>query len=128
MRLLLDTCTLLWAWAQPQRLSTRAQGLLRDPHNAVWISACSAWEVATKHRVGKYPAGGRIVAEWTERMARDGFRDLAVSSEHALRAGALPSPHRDPFDRMIAAQSLIAALKVVTPDPAIAGLGAETIW
>jgi PIN domain nuclease of toxin-antitoxin system len=128
MNLLLDTCTLLWAWGRPGRLTRRLQGLLRDPHNQVWVSAASAWELATKHRVGRFPSGGPILAEWDDRLARDGFRQLAISSRHALRAGSLPGAHRDPFDRMIAAQSLIEALRVATPDPEIAALGADTVW
>ena len=128
MNLLLDTCTLLWAWGQPEKLSRRLQGLLRDPHNQVWVSAASAWELATKHRVGKFPHGGHILAEWDERIARDGFRQLAIAFSHALRAGSIPGPHRDPFDRMIAAQGLIEALRIATPDPEIAALGADTIW
>ena len=128
MNLLLDTCTLLWAWGRPARLSRRLQGLLRDPHNRVWVSAASAWELSTKHRVGKFPGGGPILAEWEDRLTRDGFRQLPISSRHALRAGSLPGAHRDPFDRVIAAQGLIEALRVATPDPEIAALGADTVW
>ena len=128
MTLLLDTCVLMWAWAEPEELSDRLQGLLEDPHNQVWVSAASAWEIATKHRVGKYPAGGAIIAEWNDRLARDGFRELAVSCAHALRAGSLPGKHRDPFDRMIAAQGMMETIRVATPDPAIAKLGTDTIW
>ncbi len=128
MNPLLDTCTLRWAWGRPGRLSPRLQGLLRDPDNQVWISAASAWELATKHRVGRFPGGGPILAEWDDRLARDGFRPLAISSRHALRAGSLPGAHRDSFDRMIAARSLIEALRVATPDAEIAALGADTVW
>ena len=128
MNLLLDTCTLLWAWGQPEKLSRRLRGLLRDPHNHAWVSAASAWEVSTKHRAGKLPGRGHIVVEWEERIAQDGFRQLAISFNHALRAGSLPGSHRDPFDRMIAAQSLIETLPVATPDSEIGALGADTIW
>lgn len=128
MNLLLDTCTLLWAWSQPRKLSRRLQGLLRDPHNRVWVSAASAWELAIKHRVGKFPGGGHILAEWDHRIAQDGFRQLTISFRHALRAGSLPGAHRDPFDRMIAAQGLTEMLRVATPDQEITALGADTIW
>ena len=128
MSLLLDTCTLLWVWGRPERLSRRLQGLLRDPRNPVWVSAASAWELATKHRVGKFPRGGRILAEWDDRLIHDGFRPLAISCSHALRAGSMPGAHRDPFDRLIAAQGLIEALRVATPDPEIAAFGADTVW
>ena len=79
-------------------------------------------------RVGKLLRGGHILAEWDDRLARDGFRELAVSCRHALRAGSLPGPHRDPFDRVIAAQGLIEGLRVATPDEEIAALGADTVW
>ena len=128
MKLLLDTCTLLWAWGQPEKLSRRLRGLLRDSHNQVYVSAASAWELSTKHRTGKFPDGGHILVEWEERIAQDGFRHLAISYNHALRAGSLPGSHRDPFDRMIAAQGLIESLAVATPDAEIRAFGADTIW
>lgn len=128
MNLLLDTCTLLWAWGRPEKLSRRLGGLLRDPHNHVWVSAASAWELSIKHRIGKLPNGGHILVEWEERIAQDGFRQLAISFHHALRAGSVPGSHRDPFDRMIATPSLIETLPVATPDSEIGALGADTIW
>ena len=128
MTLLLDTCVLLWAWAEPEKLGGRLRGLLEDPHNQVWVSAASAWEIATRHRIGKFPAGGAIIVEWDDRIARDGFRELEVSCAHALRAASLPGTHRDSFDRMLAAQGIMENIRVATPDPAIAALGADTIW
>ena len=128
MNLLLDTCTLLWAWGRPEKLSRRLRGLLRDPHNQVYVSAASAWELSTKHRTSKFPGGGHILVEWEERIAQDGFRQLAISFNHALRAGSLPGSHRDPFDRMIAAQGLIESLAVATPDAEIRAFVADTIW
>ena len=101
---------------------------MRDPHSQVWVSAASAWELAIKHRAGRFPRGGPVLAEWNERIARDGFRELTISFHHALRAGSLPGAHRNPFDRMIAAQGLIEALRVATPAPEIEVLGADTIW
>lgn len=128
MRLLLDTCTLLWAWAEPEKLSRQMRGLLEDPHNKVWVSAASAWEIATQHRLGNYPAGRHVIEEWDDRLAQDGFRQLAIAGAHALRAGSLPHVHRDPFDRVIAAQAMVQNISVATPDPAIGALGADTIW
>ncbi len=128
MRLLLDTHALLWWWSQPDKLSPRVVALLRDPENTVFVSAASAWEIATKYRIGKYPAGGRIIGEWEERMAPDGFVELAISARHALRAGSLPGEHRDPFDRMIVAQSLLEGIPVASSDPALSALGAERFW
>ena len=128
MRLLLDTCVLLWWWSEPERLSKRALALIRDPENKVFISAASAWEIATKYRLQKYPQGGRIIPEWDDRIALDGFSEIAISARHALKAGGLPGPHRDPFDRMIAAQGLIEEIPVASPDQELSALGAELIW
>lgn len=128
MTLLLDTHVLLWWWSEPTRLSPRAIALLRDPADRVLVSAASAWEISTKHRIGKYPAGGAVLAEWGQRLATDGFAELCISSAHALRAGSIPGEHRDPFDRMLAAQSILERVPVVSRDQALSALGAERIW
>lgn len=128
VKFLLDTCTLLWWWSEPEKLSNKVLALLRDPRNLVYISAASAWEVATKTRIGKLPDGSRMLNEWSHRLGVDGFKDLPITSAHAARAGMLPGEHRDPFDRMLAAQGLLEDLPVLTYDPQIAGLGAETRW
>jgi PIN domain nuclease of toxin-antitoxin system len=128
VNLLTDTCTLLWWWSEPDRLSPRVSALLRDPANRVYASAASAWEVSTKHRIGKYPGAGIIIAEWGDRLTADGFVSLDMSAAHALRAGGLPGEHRDPFDRMIAAQGILEGLPVLTPDEALSGLGVERVW
>jgi PIN domain nuclease of toxin-antitoxin system len=125
---LLDTHALLWWWAQPEHLSLRVLGLLKDPQTTVVVSAASAWEIATKHRIGKLPSGGTIIAQWDERIATDGFIELAISPGHALRAGTLPGTHRDPFDRMLAAQSILEEIPVISIDEALSSLGAARIW
>ena len=128
MRILLDTCSLLWWWAEPEKLSPRCRSLIQDPANEIWVSAGSAWEISTKHRIGKFSGGDRIISQWDERLLEDGFRELPISCAHALRAGSLPGTHGDPFDRVIAAQAIIGSLRVATPDKAISGLGAECAW
>ena len=102
----LDTHALIWWWAEPERLSPRVLGLIRESDSEVYVSAASAWEIATKHRVGKLPSGGPMLAAWNKGLALDRFRELAISSRHAARAGLLAGEHRDPFDRMLAVQSL----------------------
>lgn len=128
VKLLLDTCSLLWWWSEPEKLTNRSLALLRDPANAVWVSAASAWEISTKTRIGRYPDGIRIMEQWSDRLAADGFKELAISCAHALKAGALIGEHRDPFDRMIAAQGIAEGLPVVSGDEGISALGAERIW
>ena len=90
MRLLLDTRTLLWAWAEPEKLSRRVRGLLEDPHNKVWVSVASAWEIATQHRLGNYPAGCHVIEEWDDRLAQDGYRQLTIAGATCAARGRPP--------------------------------------
>ena len=128
MNLRLDTCALLWWWSQPEKLSKRSMSLIQDSANTVWVSAASAWEISTKHRIGKYPAGGQVILQWDKRLEEDGFHELRIGSGHALRAGSLPGEHRDPFDRMIAAQSILEGYPVLSPDAELESFGAERVW
>ena len=128
MTLLLDTHALLWWWSQPSRLSPRVLTLIKDPATTVVVSAASAREIAIKHRSGKLLAGGRILQEWDEWIQVDAFAELSMSSHHARQAGSIPSDHRDPFDRMIAAQGIIHGWPVVSVDSSFGDLGAERMW
>ena len=128
LKVILDTCALLWWWSGPERLTPRARAIIGDPGTSVYISVASAWEIATKYRIGKLPFGERIMSEWGHRMTADRFQEIDFTAQHAFRAGTFRSPHRDPFDRMIAAQSMIERVPVVTPDEQIETLGAERIW
>ena len=113
MTLLLDTHALLFWWSAPERLPARVVSLLRDPGNECLVSAASGWEIAAKHRIGKFPQAGRIIEQWDERIAEDGFRELPFTTRHALKAGALPGEHRDPFDRILAARRMLESVPVV---------------
>src|SRR5574340_1213563 len=106
MRVLLDTHSLLWWLDGDRRLSRRARLCIADETNVVLVSAASAWEIATKVRLGKLPGAVDVATNLSEIMAEQGFDGLSISVTHALRAGALPGPHRDPFDRMLIAQAL----------------------
>ncbi len=128
MRLLLDTHALVWWWTNDPRLPARARAVIADPVNKVFVSAVSAWEIATKHRVGKWPEVEQLIAEYGSMLRRSRFQALAITMEHAHRAGTLPGPHRDPFDRMLIAQGELEALLIVTADPVFAAYGAEVVW
>lgn len=128
-RLLLDTHTLLWALAQPTSLSIRASALIRDTANSAFVSAASAWELATKHRLGRLPQAEAIVTGYAAHLAILGAEELPIRSSHALLAGGFRLEHRDPFDRMLAAQALIEGLALVSDDLAFQAFsGLETIW
>ena len=128
MRLLLDTHALLWWQTDDPRLSARARAAIADEANEVFVSAASAWEIATKSRIGKLDGIPQAVARFDELVRADGFRHLPVDHRHALRAGGYPQEHRDPFDRMLAAQSELESLALVTLDPAFVEFGTRTLW
>ena len=128
MKVLLDTCALLWWWSEPNELSSKARLTIQDPTTAVYVSVASAWEIATKYRIGKLPLGERIMNEWDHRLTLDRFQEITISSTHAFRAGTFLGPHRDPFDRMIAAQGMLEHMPIVTPDEQLEVLGANRVW
>ncbi|MGE0796684.1 MAG: type II toxin-antitoxin system VapC family toxin [Lautropia sp.] len=128
MRLLLDTHALLWWFTDDERLSVNARALIGDPGNEIFVSAASAWEIATKHRLGKLPGFDEAVAQYTDLLAADGFRSWPITHAHALRAGAYPVDHRDPFDRVLAAQSELDGFRLITIDAAFLRFGTETVW
>ncbi len=128
MRLLLDTHALLWWLFDDPKLPSTARELLADPDNDVLVSSASAWEICTKHRVGKLPAASQLVLDVAGWVNRAGFLELPVTIRHAQRAGTWPQPHRDPFDRMLAAQSVLENVPIVSRDKDLATFGAQLIW
>ncbi len=128
MKLLLDTHTLLWWWKDDPRLSTRAAAAIADEGNTVFVSAASAWEIATKNRIGKLPGAETAVRKFNELVAADSFLHLAVSYHHALIAGGFDIDHRDPFDRMLAAQSTIEGATLVTDDDKMKLFRVKCLW
>ena len=128
LKLLLDTHALLWWWKDDPRLSKRAAKAIADEANTVLVSVASAWEIATKHRIGKLPGAERAVREFNELVVIDGFGHLAVSFQHAIKAGGFTVDHRDPFDRMLAAQATIEGAVLVTDDAAIKLFRVKCLW
>lgn len=128
MKLLLDTHALLWWWKDDPRLSKRAAKAIADESNTVFVSATSAWEIATKHRIGKLPGAEGALRDFNDIIVADGFTHLAVSYQHALMAGGFSSAHRDPFDRMLAAQAIIEGATLVTDDSAMKLFRAKRFW
>lgn len=128
MRALLDTHALLWWLFDDRRLSRRAREVIEDGANAVLVSAASAWEIMTKHHLGKLPHAGAVTRDLPGAVRRAGFEPLAISLDHAVEAGRLASPHRDPFDRMLAAQARLEGLPLITDDRAFSALSVSTLW
>lgn len=128
MRALLDTHALLWWFTDDRQLSAASREVIFDETNEVFVSAASAWEIATKHRLGKLPEAPQAAERFGELVAADGFTHLPVTYLHSIRAGGYTYAHRDPFDRMLAAQSELEMLTLVTKDPAFAQFDVTTLW
>ncbi len=101
---------------------------MADVGNQVLVSAASAWEIATKVRLGKLPGATPLVAEFTQHLQREHFDALPVTLEHGIRGGLLPGPHRDPFDRMLIAQAQCEGLPIVSNDKAFDDYKIRRIW
>lgn len=128
MDILLDTHTLLWMLLDDPRLKPRQFQVLENPANRMFVSAVTAFEIATKVKIGKLAAATAAVAEFEQLMAKLDYSPLPVSYRHGLRGGSLPGQHRDPFDRLLAAQSLIEGMPLMTDDPAFKWFGVECVW
>ena len=114
MRLLLDTHAFLWWLTGDDALSPLARAAISDEHNEIFVSAASASEIATKHRIGKLPGVATIVADPDAAISDQGFLALPIQVQHRQVAGALPGPHRDPFDRMLVAQARLENLVLIS--------------
>lgn len=128
MDLLLDTHALLWWLFDDERLSRTARELIADPDNTILVSSASAWEIATKHRLGKLAVADLLVDDIEGWITKARFRELPISITHAQRAGSWPQAHRDPFDRMLAAQSVLEAIPLLSADPVLRTFGARVLW
>lgn len=128
MRLLLDTHALIWWLLGDSALSAAARASISDPDNEVMISAASAWEISTKHRIGKLPAAAVLAADVAGAIASQGFAELPITVREAERAGRLPGPHRDPFDRMLIAQALSLELTLVSNEAVFDRYAVRRLW
>lgn len=128
MRLLLDTCTFLWTVAGAVDLSERARELIEDPHNEVFLSAASTWEIAVKHALGRLPLPATPDQFVPQQRERHGIEALPINEESTLHVARLPALHRDPFDRLLVCQAIVHGLVVLGPDPLIAQYPVRTTW
>ena len=128
MRILLDTHAFLWWLAGSPRFSETARIAVAEPANVILVSAASAWEITTKHRLGRLPGADVVAADVQASIEDQGFQQLPITVAHAERAGRLPGLHRDPFDRMLIAQSLAHDLPLVSIESLFDGYGIRRIW
>jgi len=128
VKVLLDTCAVIWATLSPSSLSPKVRNLIADPANEVLVSAASAWEISTKVRLGRLTGAEKLERDYLDVMDAAGYSLLAIDTESALRAGRLVADHRDPFDRMIAAQALALDIPVLSPDAEFDVFAVRRMW
>lgn len=128
MRVLLDTHALLWWLSDDAKLVASARETIANPDNTIFVSAASAWEIATKFAKGKLPTADAIIPNLTQIVAEEGFVHLPITIDHMVRSAFLPGEHRDPFDRILGAQSLLDDLRLLSIDDKMPELGVEVIW
>ena len=128
MSYLLDTHTLLWAALQDDLLSPRARRIIASNTNEVIVSAASAWEISTKYRLGKISFAQDLAEDFIPSVQAAGYQMLPISVEHALRAGRLSGDHRDPFDRMLAAQAIQEDMPLISNDQQLDAFGVRRVW
>lgn len=128
MRLLLDTHVVAWAILDDAKLPAAVKAAISDVANDVFVSIVSPWEIAIKVGVGRWAEASNLIANFENEMSAVNFNSLPISLRHVRLAGLMTSPHRDPFDRLLAAQATIEGLTLVTADAKLASLGAPVIW
>ena len=126
---LLDTHTLLWASSDDKQLSAKARRIIKDPDLPLYVSSVSAYEIMNKYRIGKLPGYADIAENYLESLSEFGAYELSLSTAHSHYAGEFEWDHRDPFDRMLAAQAYVDNLTLITNDPAFDTLPwVTTLW
>ena len=128
MKALLDTHALVWWWTDNRRLPRAARAMIAEPDNEVLVSAATAWEIATKNRLGKWPEVERLVTDFESLLLQSRFVGLPVSIAHARLAGTLTGQHRDPFDRMLIAQARLESAVLVTADAIFRRYRVPVVW
>jgi PIN domain nuclease of toxin-antitoxin system len=128
MRVLLDTHTFLWWIDNDRRLPTRVRALMGDGSNVLLFSAASGWEIAIKARLGKLQLPEELASFLTAQLVRNHVTILSIHLSHTLHVYTLPALHRDPFDRLLVAQSQLEQLPILTADPLIQQYNVQTIW
>lgn len=128
MKVLLDTHALLWWLAGDDRLSRVARETIGSLDNQILVSAVSAWEISTKFRIGRLPGAREIALDMDTCLSSQGFMAIPITLDQARQAGLLQGTHRDPFDRMLIAQSLSLGAPIVSNEKVFDEYGVTRIW
>jgi PIN domain nuclease of toxin-antitoxin system len=128
MNLLLDTHALIWWLAGDDALGREARALIEDEETRVFVSAASAMEISTKHRLGKLPDAALLATNLLEYLRDQGFEEMPISIAHAAMAGNLQIAHKDPFDRFLIAQALVENCPLASNEALFDAFGVSRIW
>ena len=128
MRVLLDTHALVWALAEPERLSSRARTTIANPATDAYVSMASAWELGILDSLGRVRLRVSLEAIFSEGLAALRVRLLPIQLQHVVRVAALPRHHRDPFDRLLIATAMTEKLTLITADREFKKYGVVTLW
>jgi PIN domain nuclease of toxin-antitoxin system len=128
MILLLDTCTLLWFLSDDPQLSATAKAAIEEPANVRWLSPISLLEIALKVRIGKLPLQRPFGTLFPAELVTNDIHLLPIEARHVQPLTTLPFHHNDPFDRLIAATSLVESMKLVSPDAILDAYGVTRLW
>jgi PIN domain nuclease of toxin-antitoxin system len=129
MKLLLDTHAVFWAMAQPRLLSKAAELLVLDPANSIWLSSVVPWELGIKHRAGKLAEAAPLLADFTAVLSALSAVPLPIDHRHSILAASLVWDHKDPFDRMLAAQAELEGAVLISRDAVFDSLGGvRRLW
>ncbi len=128
MKVLLDTNALIWAWTEPERLPRAVRAVFNNEEDELLVSAASAWEIATKVRLGELSGAIPLERDFVSLVADAGYLLIPITADIALRAGRLAGAHRDPFDRIIAAQALAQDIPVISADAQLESFGVRRLW
>ncbi len=128
VKILLDTHALIWAMNGDPRLGPVARKAIASRTNQVFVSAASIWEAATRFRLGRFPEARLLLDSPSEVLATMGFDPLPISIEHARLAGSIEGKHRDPFDRILAAQSKLEGTTLASADEAFDAFKVTRLW
>jgi PIN domain nuclease of toxin-antitoxin system len=127
LRLLLDTHALIW-WLEDRALTKTAKDAIGNSDNEIWVSVASAYEISFKVMLGKLPSCAPLIPKFSVTLLTEGFRHLEATTRHGIEAGRLPLIHRDPWDRLLAAQAICEDMAIVSNDEKLSALGAKRLW
>lgn len=128
MKILLDTCAFLWIITDDPKLSRQARKLFVDPENEVYLSVASTWEIAIKYKLGKLSLPTPPQEYIPSKRQQHNIDSLSLDEEATLHLTKLPDLHKDPFDRILICQAIVAGLILLTPDELITQYALRSVW